>query len=141
MRPKELEVWPRKSLAPAEQEVRSRSRLGRLLLLVLHHLLDHCPQLLDLLLLLADRIHGAAIFHLGFSFWFDGVRLLLRILLDLAPHGLRLALKSGNDLAMSCLRQLGDHGTGVLIHELVELGIVLSSVDLLIVRHLLVDRH
>ena len=50
-------------------------------------------------------------------------------------------MKSGNDLAVSCLRQLGDHGTGVLIHELVELGIVLSSIDLLIVRHLLVDRH
>ena len=42
---------------------------------------------------------------------------------------------------MPCLRHLGDHGTGVLIHELVELGIVLGSVDLLIVRHVLVDRH
>ena len=42
---------------------------------------------------------------------------------------------------MPCLRQLGDRGTGVLVHELVELGVVLSSVDLLTVRHLLVDRH
>ena len=40
---------------------------------------------------------------------------------------------------MPCLRQLGDHGTGVLIHELVELGIVLGSVDLLIIRHVLVE--